>query len=155
MQIEARSHGDVTVVSLSGEFDAADEPRVRRRLEQAIGADARKLVLNVRGVRFINLSNLGAVVGIARGLRERNGDLVLSEPSGLLRSTIRTLGLEGTLRLFDRDLDAVRHFRQADEDRLALADGNVPPPREGPSSCSPAEPPGSRRSRPAACGRPA
>jgi anti-anti-sigma factor len=125
MQIEARSHGDVTVVSLSGEFDAADEPRVRRRLEQAIGEDALKLVLNVRGVRFINLSNLGTLVGIARSLRERNGDLVLSEPSGLLRSTLRTLGLGSVLRVFDRDLDAVRHLRQADGDRLAMG---APPP---------------------------
>lgn len=130
MQIDWKTHGDVTVVSLSGEFDAADEPRVRRRFEQAIGADARKIVLNVRGVRFINLSNLGFVAGVARSLRERDGDLVLSEPSGLLRSTMGAVGLDRVLRVFDRDLDAVRHLRQGDEDRLAAAaetDGPGPP----------------------------
>lgn len=127
MRIESKSHGDVAIVSLSGEFDAVDAPRIGHRLEQAIGADARKVVLNVREVRFLNLSNLGYVVGIARRLRERDGDLVLSEPSGLLRSTIRTLGLDQALRVFDRDHQAVRHLREGNGGRLPLgaeADGS-------------------------------
>ena len=87
MRIEAKSHGNVTIVSLSGEFDAVDARQLGQRLKEAIGSDVQNLVLNVREIRFMDLSNLGLVVGIARRVRERNGSLVLSEPSDRLRAT--------------------------------------------------------------------
>ena len=137
MRIEAKSHGNVTIVSLSGEFDAVDARQLGQRLKEAIGSDVQNLVLNVREIRFMDLSNLGLVVGIARRVRERNGSLVLSEPSGRLRATIETLGLDRVLRSFDTDHLAVRNLRHGSEGTA----------REGPSGAIASGPPKRKASR--------
>jgi len=136
MRVESQSHGDVTIISLSGEFDAADVPSLRRRLDEEVGTGARKVVLNVRRVRFINLSNLGLVVDMSARLRERGGELVVSEPSGLLRPMIGAVGLDRAVRVFAADREAVGHLRVGAH---ALTTGNGASPSPGSAPRAPEE----------------
>lgn len=64
-----------TVVQATGELDLASAPHLRDCLRQLIDAGSRRLVVDLRGVTFLDSSGLGVLVG-ARRLLERN------EPDG-------------------------------------------------------------------------
>jgi len=124
MWIEGKVSGDVRILGLSGEFDAAETRELARELDAATSAEALRVVLNVEKLRFAGAAALGCLAHARAKARMRAGDLVLSGPSTFLRSLLRTVGLERSLRAFPDDEAALRHFG-ARGGRLA----NPPAPR--------------------------
>jgi len=130
-RIEKTTHHDVHVLTLTGEFGAFETPRVAERLDAAVRAGARAVVVNLRNVEFVNLSTIGSLVRTQRRLRERDGELVVSEPSRFCRRTVDLLGLEEVIRVFSADDEAVRYLR-------AVSAAGAPNPPETSEGSEPA-----------------
>lgn len=105
----AREH-DVRILALAGQFDAADVLGLEARLDAALSAGAVRLVVNVARVEFASVAVIGSLLGGRARARSRGGDLVLSAPSPFMRRMLRTLRLDGILRVFPGDGAAVRHL---------------------------------------------
>lgn len=73
---------DVPVVAVRGEIDVATAPRLRDQLVRPDVAGARKVVVDLTGVSFVDSTALGVLVGAYRRLRESGGELrlVVTEP---------------------------------------------------------------------------
>ena len=70
------SVGDAHVVTLRGEIDAFTAPSLRDDLRHLVEeTGARTVVVDLAAVTFLDSSALGALVGVFRRLRERNGQL--------------------------------------------------------------------------------
>ncbi|MBW2282553.1 MAG: STAS domain-containing protein [Deltaproteobacteria bacterium] len=110
MEIHKHTDGGVTFVALEGHFEAFSLPAVSEELGRLIDDGARKLCLNLKGVSFINSTALGYLVATSKKLKELDGELVLSEPSGFLAATIRTLELHLLFEIFPTDAKAKEHF---------------------------------------------
>jgi anti-sigma B factor antagonist len=102
--------GDVRILSLKGEFDAADVPGVTARLDAALSGGAARVVVNLSQVDFVSAAVLGCLLAGRARARRRAGDLVLSGPSRFARRMLRTLRLDGIVDVFRGDADAVRHL---------------------------------------------
>jgi anti-anti-sigma factor len=96
MRIAEDTCGDVRILRLAGDFDAADIPAVTARIDAAPG----RVFVNLRDVTFASASALGCLVEARARLRRRKADLVISAPSDAVARVMRTLGLEGA---FPRD----------------------------------------------------
>ena len=73
--------GDAHVVTLRGEIDAFTAPSLRddlRHLVEETGAV--NVVVDLEAVTFLDSSALGALVGVLRRLRERDGRLRIVQP---------------------------------------------------------------------------
>ena len=93
MKIERKTAGDVTLLAFTGEFDAFNLPTISEKLDNLIQTGVKKLVFNLRLLKFINSSALGYLIKTHKRLKEIDGELVLSEPSKFFQSTITTLGI--------------------------------------------------------------
>jgi len=94
--------GGSAIVTLRGELDAHDAPRLREMfagaLERASAAGGHpRLVLDLRAVDFLDSSALGAMVGALRRTREAGGELAVVLPEGQARRIFEITGLEGVL----------------------------------------------------------
>ena len=61
-EAQVRRHGDVTVVSMSGDVDAAAEAGLSAAYEQAATGRPRRVLLNFDDVRYINSTGLALIV---------------------------------------------------------------------------------------------
>jgi anti-sigma B factor antagonist len=79
------------LVAVSGEVDLATAPELARALESA-GVGGAPLV-----VLFIDAHGLGVVVAARESLLKRSADLLIRDPSAMLRRMLGITGLAGLL----------------------------------------------------------
>jgi len=114
MEIRTRHEGDVTLVAISGELDAFNLPALEQAVDRMVEEGSHQLVFNLGHVQFISSPALAYLVKTLRRAEREGGDLVLSQPSQFLRSTIRVLGLDEMFWVFGSDREALAHFGKDD-----------------------------------------
>lgn len=81
-----------TVVHLVGEIDTVSSKRLRALLGERVDDD-HDVVIDLAGVRFIDSSGLGVLVGALRRFNTAGHDLVLRRPSTSLMRVLEMTGL--------------------------------------------------------------
>jgi anti-sigma B factor antagonist len=102
LSLERRTHGTWAVVDVGGELDLYTAPSFRESVLEAAGdTEPPKVIVDFRGLGFIDSSGLGAIVACLKHLRERGGDLALAAPEGSgLRRLLDLTGLDRVLMLY-------------------------------------------------------
>jgi anti-sigma B factor antagonist len=102
LSLDRRTHGTWAVVEVGGELDLYTAPSFRESVLEAAGdTDPPKVIVDFRGLGFIDSSGLGAIVACLKHLRERGGDLALAAPEGSgLRRLLDLTGLDRVLTLY-------------------------------------------------------
>lgn len=95
MRIEARDHGGVIVVPLTGDIDATDANEIGRDLFAAVPDHAMGLVLDITDVRYIDSGGVLMLFELAARLDIARRKLALSVPEqSPLRRLIKITRLE-------------------------------------------------------------
>jgi len=81
-----------TVVHLVGEIDTANSKRLRALLGERVDDD-HVVVIDLAGVRFIDSSGLGVLVGALRRFNGAGHSLILRAPSASLLRVLEMTGL--------------------------------------------------------------
>lgn len=101
MWIEVEDRDEYTVLALRGEFDTFYGGVFQEEVNSLIGAGVRRLVLDLRMVKFINSTALGAILRSSRRLEELGGDLAIARPSRFVRQVIEKVGLTRVVPVHD------------------------------------------------------
>jgi anti-anti-sigma factor len=112
MTLLERQVGDVTVLELQGRlvYDEGDE-ELRNRINDLITRGRLKILLDLRGVTYIDSCGLGAIVGRFVSVRRKGGDVKLLNPSPRSHRVIDISGLLRVFETFESESDAVRSFQ--------------------------------------------
>jgi anti-sigma B factor antagonist len=98
---EKHDDGRTAVVTLRGELDAHDAPRLRELFSAAVagleGAESPCLVVDLTGVAFMDSTALGTLVGAVRRVREVGGELAIVLPETAARRIFEITGLDEVL----------------------------------------------------------
>lgn len=111
MRIDEQQIGDVTILTIHGEFDARTAPEAHRMLDSLFETLRVRLVLNLTGVEIVTSTAISFLIDAARRTRKYDGDAVLSQPTQLLQKTLAAVGIGNYLEMFDSDEAAVAYFR--------------------------------------------
>jgi anti-sigma B factor antagonist len=90
--------GGGTVVELSGELDVSTSRELSEELIGLIDAGNTDLVIDLAHLAFIDSTGLSAILQANKKLDGR-GQLVLREPTGLVKQVLEVTGLTGALRI--------------------------------------------------------
>jgi anti-sigma B factor antagonist len=109
--LEVLKDDRLAVVTLRGELDAHDAPRLRELFAGAIGELAAiaepRLVLDLTAVSFIDSTALGSIIGAVRRIREAGGELTLVLPSSPARRIFEITGLDTILSVHSTRAEAL------------------------------------------------
>lgn len=95
-EVDAVAAGTHAIVVVRGEIDAHTAPSLRDRLMGLVDGGVDRLVIDLRGVTFIESVGLGTLVAARKRLRpiEKSLCLVLDADQAVLRRTFEITGLD-------------------------------------------------------------
>src|SRR5262245_28394390 len=110
MRIDKSVLDDYAILTLKGEIDTfyvtTLEEDAKSLLEQGIAF----MILNLRLVKFINSTALGAIMRLHKRCKAAGGELVISKPSPFAKDIIGKLGIDQLVPMFDDEDQAVKHI---------------------------------------------
>lgn len=87
-----RTEGEVTVV-LAGEADLATIDLLRDALLDAVRSRPARVVVDLRGLVFIDSMSIAALVAARRAALEHGADLTVTHPRGQVLSVLKVAGV--------------------------------------------------------------
>jgi anti-sigma B factor antagonist len=103
VQLETERRDGVLRIALTGDLDVSTAPSVEERLIELEGGEpADRLVLDLRGLRFIDSTGLSLLINAhSRGIKADRGVTIVSGSTGTPRRILETTGLRGRLDIVD------------------------------------------------------
>lgn len=102
-------HGDqYATLHLRGEFDTFYCKKLQEEIDALAASGVTKVILNLRMVKFINSTALGAIIKASKSLSAKSGKLVIARPSTFCREIITKVGVDRVVPIHDSDEDAVK-----------------------------------------------
>lgn len=110
MKIDKFVHDDHCVLALKGEFDTFYVPSLQEEVQGLLDQGVAHLALNLRLVKFINSTALGAIIKIHKLCKAANGELVLAQPSNFVRDVVTKVGIDQLVPVYEDEDQAIKHL---------------------------------------------
>ena len=110
MNIVERKTNDITVLELSGNFTQEVNAAFKKHVTTIIDAGARKLILNLERVHYMDSSGLGELVSCYIALQNVKGQLKLLHLTPRLQTLLTITKLNTVFAMFDSEAAAVSSF---------------------------------------------
>jgi anti-anti-sigma factor len=108
--METTTHGDVTVVTLSGVLDAATSDQLTEDLTGLVSHGHHKLVLDLSAVEYMSSAALRALLAASQHARRAEGDLRLAEAPDAVLPTLELAGFTRIMTLYDEVAAAIESY---------------------------------------------
>ncbi len=104
MNLQCQSHGSADLITIPPQLVMANAPEARRAIKHLVKSGRIHLILDLKSVDFIDSSGLSVLVSTLKAVQEKNGEVVLLNPSDEVRSLIELTRLHQVFDIFeDRD----------------------------------------------------
>lgn len=101
MKIDKLLYEHFAELRLRGEFDTFYAPKLQEEIDALLAAEFRWVILNLRLVKFINSTALGAIIKANKRMRAEGGELVIAQPSAFAKEVLTQIGIDKVVPMFD------------------------------------------------------
>jgi anti-sigma B factor antagonist len=105
------------VIGVRGEIDLFTAPEFKQRINAAIEAGTRRVIVDLAEASFIDSSSLGILISAHKRLKMRGDLLAVCCDVPAILNTFAITGLDGVLALVPTREDAIAHQPSADAAR--------------------------------------
>lgn len=113
MKIDKNVHEDYAVLTLKGEFDTYYCPLLQEEVEGLVEQGISHLLLDMRLVKFINSTALGAIIKAHKRCKAEGGEMVISSASNFVRDVMGKVGIDRLVPVFESEADATKAIVKA------------------------------------------
>ncbi|MBM3319490.1 MAG: STAS domain-containing protein [Candidatus Eisenbacteria bacterium] len=111
MKLNRGERDGVVILDLEGKVLGGEESEVlRQAIDRAVREKTPALLLDLRGVPWLNSSGLGILLSGYLRLKEEGGELKFLRPAERVQGILATTKLIHVLEVFDDEEKAVRSF---------------------------------------------
>ena len=100
-RLEVRSQGQATIIAVSGELDLASSPALQEELDRAAVADAQLLIIDLRGLDFMDSTGLSVLVRAHQRIEEQGRRLAMVKGPQQVQRLLSLTGVADRLTLVD------------------------------------------------------
>jgi len=113
LQISIRESADVTILDLRGRstIDGGESELLSKHLRKLVANGARKVLLNLVGLRQVDSSGVGTIVATYVSLKRQGGELKLLCPRGRVLEVLTLFHLLDNIPSFEDEDEALNSFR--------------------------------------------
>ncbi|UCC74526.1 MAG: STAS domain-containing protein [Gemmatimonadota bacterium] len=110
MNFEISSHDDVTIVEVTGQLIVGNRQELKDEVLRLLEGGSRKYLIDFSDTAYIDSSGLGVLVSLSKKVREKGGEMRLSNLNEDLRTLFELTKLDTLFFIADsRDL-ALENF---------------------------------------------
>ena len=110
MQIKLKDSDGVAICRVSGEITINTVFELKKTFKKIIDNKTRKVLLDFRGVDYIDSSGLASLIDLSRNLKVIQGMVFMSELSPKVSSIFSITKLDKIFRIFDTEEEALKNF---------------------------------------------
>ncbi len=110
MAYRSRSKIGVDILRCEGDLDAGEMIKIKNRLTRLLNQNHRRLCLDLKRTRRVELAGLGILVDRLMKVRSLKGDIRLFNLRPEVEKTFRMIGVSGLMESFQSEEEAVRSF---------------------------------------------
>ncbi len=116
MQIKIETKNDVLIAELNGEIDHHSAEEIRNKVENELKSqNLKNIVMNFKGVRFMDSSGIGVIIGRYKYAKALGGNLVACELTTEVKRIFDISGLLKIVEVYDDCNDALASFQKVSE----------------------------------------
>ena len=109
-EVHRQDFNDGAVVYLHGFLDAHTAPRFEETLQDLIKEDRIKIIVNMTELDYISSAGLGVFMGFIEEIREKGGDIKLSNLSNKVYKVFDLLGFPALYDICEDESQAKEKF---------------------------------------------
>jgi len=107
-----RRKKDILIVKLEGELDHHHADDIRNALDKQLeDLSIRNLILDLSNLYFMDSSGIGVFIGRYKTIRERGGQVCITNINAQLDRMLEVSGLYRILKVYDTVQDAIKGIR--------------------------------------------
>ena len=111
MKANARHHGKVTVVDLSGKITIGDgDIKLRQAVNALLDEGRKNIILNLGGVSYMDSAGIGELVACHKRAVEKGGVIKILKPNEKLLDLFTITKLIEIFDIYDNEKDALKSF---------------------------------------------
>jgi anti-sigma B factor antagonist len=112
MSLKEKMAGDVAVLTPKGKLMGGPETvSVHDRIKELVSTDAKKVIIDLSKVKWMNSSGLGALMGAMTTVRNADGDLRLASVTDKVQSLLMITKLITIFETYESVDEAVDSFK--------------------------------------------
>lgn len=101
---------NISTLYLSGFLDAHTAPVFESNLQNLIKEERFRIIINHRDLDYISSAGLGVFMGFIEEIRDKGGDIKLSNMSPKVFKVFDLLGFPALFEIFDDEKEALQKF---------------------------------------------
>ncbi len=98
LELESRSSAEGATLVVRGEIDMATAPQFRDTLNGIVDAGTTRIVLDCRGLDFLDSSGIGVLIAVRKRLGD-DGALTLESPPAHVRKVLELTGVSAHVEI--------------------------------------------------------
>lgn len=110
MNFEVSTQNDVTVVEVTGQLIVGNRQELKDDVLKLLASGARKFLIDFRDTAYIDSSGLGVLVSLSKKIREKGGEMRLSNLNEDLRTLFELTKLDTLFHIADSRDQALLDF---------------------------------------------
>ena len=110
MAYRSRTKMGVEVLRFQGDLNAAEMIKIKERLTRLLNKNHKKLLLDLKLARRVELAGLGILVDRLMKVRAQKGDIKLCNLRPEVEKTFQMIGVSDLMEAFCSEEEAIRSF---------------------------------------------
>lgn len=110
------THEKVFHLNWMEDITLANIEEFRNAISRLIDSEATSLILNVKGVQYVNSAALGAIADAVMKARKNQKELVITETQQAVREIFDIVKFSSFIKFFESDEAAFRYFKMDEFD---------------------------------------
>ncbi|UCF18961.1 MAG: STAS domain-containing protein [Gemmatimonadota bacterium] len=110
MNFEVSKHGEVTVVEVTGQLIVGNRQELKDDVLKLLDGGGRKFLIDFRDTAYIDSSGLGVLVSLSKKIREKGGEMRLSNLNEDLRTLFELTKLDTLFHIAASRDEALKGF---------------------------------------------
>lgn len=107
MQVKEKEKDDVLICYITGEINLDNVDELQKVFKKIISAKTRKVLLDFKGLDYIDSAGFAALIQFSRDLKAAQGVLFLSGLSPKIRSLFAITKLETAFKIYENEEGAL------------------------------------------------
>lgn len=108
--MKLREESGIKILEIKTDLSSYAASDLRKVLEDLLAEKVEKIVVNLGQVSHINSTAVGALVGVAKRLRQNGGDLKICELADNLTRTFNLIGASSVVEIYESENSALAAF---------------------------------------------